>query len=334
MKTDIRNRLKSIERILLVRLSAMGDCIAAVPVFHALRKRFPNAHIAWAIQDHFAPLIRTLPGLDEIVIFPRGRLRELSSWRRKAGVVYELSRHLRIRRFDLTVDVQSNTKSAAIAWLTRAPLRIGHGTGEAKELSRWLNNDCIPHLPEHTHIVQRNLHLLSPFGIPIQEPNFHLPPDPAASRIITQWLESESIERKRYVLAIPFTSHPKKDWPVENFVTLAKRLTEQGRSIVFLPPPKRREECERIVKDCVSEKAVLGPSTDLLQMVEMIRSAALVAGGDTGPAQIAGALGIPNVTLFGPTSSERLRPWNRCVVGRLSDTPEVILQYCDKQIVL
>jgi ADP-heptose:LPS heptosyltransferase len=128
-----QKRPSIVKRILMIRLSALGDCVVAYSGIPGLAESFPHAHIAWAIQDNFAPLIRNLPGLDEIVIFPRRRWKQsgfATQW--KEGL--RLFRHLRMRKFDVTIDVQSNTKSAMLAFLTGARLRIGHGMEEAKRI--------------------------------------------------------------------------------------------------------------------------------------------------------------------------------------------------------
>ncbi|MDX9755437.1 MAG: glycosyltransferase family 9 protein, partial [bacterium] len=230
-----------IHRILLIRLSALGDCFCAFPVFAALRTHFPHAHIAWAIQDNFAPLIQNLPGLDEIILFPRQRWKR-SSWFTQLTEGRQLIRRLGMRRFDLTIDVQSNTKSGAVAWATRAPLRICHGGEEAKELTQWLNNKPIPPSAEMPHIIQRNLHLLSPLGIPEASPRFPLPPDPFAKATVRRWLEEKGLRPGEYFLLTPFCGNQNKEWPPEQFTRLSQILAQHNQATVFLNGPGKEAE--------------------------------------------------------------------------------------------
>ena len=120
-------------RILIVRLSAIGDVIQTMPVACALRERFPDAFIAWAVQERTGKLLQGHPALDKLIAVPRG-------WLKSPGMVWRLRRRLRELHFDTTIDVQSLTKSALLARLSGARRRIGFGTPGGRELSRWLNN--------------------------------------------------------------------------------------------------------------------------------------------------------------------------------------------------
>lgn len=306
-----------IERILLIRLSALGDCLAAVPVFHALREHYPKAHIAWAIQDNFAPLIQTLPGLDEIIVFPRQRWRRMRSLIPKWIEFRQFARHLRLRRFDVTVDVQSNSKSAMIAALSHCRDRIGHGYGEAKEISMGLNTHFIYPPTGMEHIVLKNLYLLRGLGIEASEPDFTLPPDPLAQRRIRQWLSSKRISEKGYVLLVPFSGDPMKEWAPDKYSELARELAEDGPAVVFLNGPGKEQETQAMIPALRGKRVFLGPRTEILEMVELSRMAQVAVGSDTGPIQIAGAFGVPTVALFGPTDPKRSHPWGPTQVRTL-----------------
>ena len=316
----------SIDRILLVRLSALGDCLAAIPVFQALREQFPHAHLAWAIQDNFAPLIRNLPGLDELFVFPRMRWRTLESPLYRWKEAYRFIRRLRRRRFQVTVDVQSNTKSSAIAFFTRAPLRIGHGKGESREISRLFTNCPVAPRHEHPHILQRNLNLLSPLGIHDRDPQFSLPIDTVASRQMTDWLQSRNIEKDRFVLLVPFCGNTYKEWPAAHFTALASLLIAADIPVIFLCGPGKETDTAVMLPSPPSPHVALAPRTSIPQMVELIRMAQIVIGGDTGPVQIAGALGIRTAALFGPTDPIRSHPWGPYTLHHLDDTPLQVFQ--------
>jgi len=315
-----------ISRILLIRLSALGDCVAAIPVFMALRKQFPHAHLAWAIQDNFAPLIYNLPGLDEIVIFPRQRWRQTPLFPQKIKEAARLARHLRLRRFHATVDAQSNTKSASLAFLSRAPIRIGHGPEEAKELSLWLNNVPVSPIPGMNHIVKRDLHLLSVLGVEGGEPEFLLPPDPPSQRRIRRWLQERGIEEGKYFLITPFCGHPSKEWPPEHFTRLAATIVQAGGKVIFLCGPGVEERTQALIPASCPNSAFLGPRTSIPEMVELVRFSRLTIGGDTGPVQIAGALGLPTLALFGPTDPVRSHPWGDARIASLESNPSAVMK--------
>ncbi|MGC9329997.1 MAG: glycosyltransferase family 9 protein [Candidatus Hinthialibacter sp.] len=324
--------LNQIERILLVRLSALGDCAAAIPVYMALREAFPKAHIAWLIQDNFSGLIRNLPGLDEIIIFPRQRWRGYSSWR---PIIFEglrLQRRLRLKRFDIVIDVQSNTKSSVLGFLTRSPIRIGHGSIEARELSKWLNNVHIPSPAEYKHVIQKNLHLLTSLGIKEFEPRFSLPVGAAARKRIHRWLQSHEIIPNEYIVLFPFCGRKIKEWPTQNYAELSQKLARREKKAIVSVGPGEKESAQLLIPPFFQQSVFLGPETELPELIELIRSAKLCVGGDTGPMQIAGALNVPNIALFGPTNPERTRPWSNCRIVPLHAGPDEVFAEIEKRI--
>ncbi len=124
-------------RILLVRLSAIGDVVHGLPVLCALRDALPRAFMAWVVEGRTAELLRGHRALDELIALPRG-------WLKSPREVLALRRRLRALRFDTTIDLQGLTKSAVAAWLSGAVRRIGFDGRDGRELSRWLNNVLVP----------------------------------------------------------------------------------------------------------------------------------------------------------------------------------------------
>src|SRR6516225_813886 len=135
-------------RILLVRLSAIGDLIHAMPVAVAIRRHYPAAYLAWAVEERAAPLLEGHPAIDERIVLPRG-------WLRSPGKVLSLRRQLKSHKFDTAIDAQGLTKSAAVSWLSGAPRRIGMDGRWGRELSRWLNNTLVA--TDDLHAIERGL---------------------------------------------------------------------------------------------------------------------------------------------------------------------------------
>lgn len=297
------------ERILFVRLSALGDCIASMPVLCALRRRYPKAHIAWLIQDNYLPIVQNLKMIDEVIVFPRARWREQPPFRFNWSEAFRLVRHLRMRKFQLVMDVQSNSKSSVLSWLSGAKYHIGHGKGQSKEISPWLIRTPVAPDPNQPHIVPRSLKLLEPLGIQVETPEFSIPKDAAANLRMTKWLERKNLAPKSYCLLAPFCSTETKEWPPMRFAKLANLLANNNRPVVVLNAPGREETARRIVQDAQSPLVFAGPSTTIIEMVELVRMAKGAVGGDTGPMQIAGALAVPSIAFFGPTDPNRTGPW-------------------------
>ena len=133
-------------RFLIVRLSAIGDAIQTMPVACALRERFPQAFIAWAVEKRAAALLEGHPAIDELILLPRG-------WLKSPRGVWQLRRRLRDLQIDTTIDVQSLSKSSILAWLSGARRRIGFGNPGGRELSKWFNNERVD--PTAVHVVDR-----------------------------------------------------------------------------------------------------------------------------------------------------------------------------------
>src|SRR5262245_53960415 len=123
-------------RILIVRLSAIGDVIQGVPVLCALRHALPRAFLGWVVEGRAADLLEGHPALDALIRVPRG-------WLKSPRQVWRLRQQLHEMRFNTAIDLQCLTKSAIAAWLSGAPRRIGKGGEDGRELSRWFHNKLV-----------------------------------------------------------------------------------------------------------------------------------------------------------------------------------------------
>jgi lipopolysaccharide heptosyltransferase I len=287
-------------RLLITRLSAVGDCIHTLPVLCALRAHFPRAFIAWATQGSAATLISGHDALDEVLIVPR-------DWCRQPRAIGRWRQLLRQRRFDITVDVQGLTKSSGLAWLSGARFRIGFQRGQARELSPWLNNRLVR--PRHDHVVRRYLELLEPLGIRRPSVAFRVPVSSAdgnwaASQIATAGIRGE------FVILNPGAGWDSKLWPCDHYATVARYLwrRHQMTSLVTWAGPRELDWAQRIVR-LSGSAAVLAADSTLPRLAALTQRARLFVGSDTGPLHLAAALSVPCVGLFGPTRPEECGPF-------------------------
>src|SRR4029078_8068121 len=166
-------------RILIVRLSSIGDCIHGLPVLCALREALPSAHISWMVEGRTADLLRRHPALDEVVQVRR-------KWLKSPAAIWKARCTLHRLRPDVSIDMQGLTKSAVAGWLSGAPTRIGFAGCDGRELSAWLNNTLVE--PMMTHVIDRNLELLRPLNIVTKQLRFGMPScreeDPAIGRFL------------------------------------------------------------------------------------------------------------------------------------------------------
>lgn len=286
-------------RILITRLSAIGDCVHTLPLVTALRARFPRAFIAWATQPGGASLIEGTNGLDHVIVVQR-------NWLKKFSSIAAMRRQLRSYQFDTVVDPQSLTKSSLLGWLSGARDRIGFATGQGRELAPWLNTIRVA--PQCDHVVDRYLELLRPLGISNPRVEFRVPQDKVAASSIQRFLHGT--ELADFALLNPGAGWNSKLWPHERYAAVARQLRDHcgTRSVVLWAGTQERTWAQEIV-GLSQGAAVLAPETNLKELSELCRRANIFVGSDTGPMHLAAAVGTRCVALFGPTRPEICGPY-------------------------
>jgi heptosyltransferase-1 len=289
----------TVPRFLIVRLSAIGDVIQAVPLACALRERFPEAYIAWAVEGPSGTLLEGHPAVDELICLRRG-------WLKSPRGVWRLRQHLRSRKFDIVLEAQGLTKAAVLAWLSGARRRIGFGQPWGRELSRWLNTEIVP--TGDVHIVERNLRLLRPLGIESPRVRFDLPEQEVDRRAAEAMLRALGIG-EAFAVINPGAGWPSKLWPTARYAAVAEYLGRQWNfpTLVVWAGAAERSLTERIAA-AAPQFAYAAPETTLTQLAALARCARLFIGSDTGPLHLAAALGTPCVGLYGPWPAARHGP--------------------------
>ena len=283
-------------RILIVRLSAIGDVIHGVPVLCALRSALPEAFLAWVVEGRAGDLLAGHPALDELVRVPRG-------WLKSPREVWRLRQRLHELRFDTAIDLQCLTKSAIAAWLSGAPRRIGKGGDDGRELSRYFHNELVPCAGRH--VIEHYLDLLHPLGIAAAHVRFDLPESEHDARMATELLARCGLQAGRFALVNPGAGWPSKIWPAERYGELAQRLSVNHgvKTLAVWGVPSELPLAEAIV-DASAGSAVLAPPTSMTELGALCRRAAIFVGSDTGPMHLAVAVGTPTISLHGPSKAE------------------------------
>jgi lipopolysaccharide heptosyltransferase I len=279
------------ERILIVRLSAIGDVIHGLPVLNALRNAFPHAFIAWAVEGRSAELLEGHQALDQLIPLPRG-------WWRSVRQVRKLRRTLRTLQFDTTVDLQCLTKSAVLAWLSGAPRRLGAAGQNGRELSKWFNNVLTS--VAASHVIEHYLGILRPLGIESPLVRFDLPERTEDAEFAHDALQEAGLAHGQYVVLNPGAGWPSKLWPAERYGALAQQLARRHglASLALWGGADELPLAERIVATSGGH-ALLATATTLRQLAALARRAALFVGSDTGPMHLAVAVGTPTISLHG-----------------------------------
>ncbi len=295
----MRGFKESNPRILLVRLSAIGDCILTVPVIHALRKQFPLAHLAWVVDERAAVLLDGLGDLDELLVVPR-------RWHRSLSTILAVRRALRKRAFDVAIDPQSLTKSGLLSFLSGAPTRIAFARPDGRELAPLLANTRVE--PTRKHLAERTLELLRPLGVEGAIPEFQLPCF-ACHEEILDFADVSTGAKKRYAVVNVGAGWPSKLWTAGGFSEVVRHLgAAHGLSSMIVWHGEEREMAVQIAAQS-GGYGHLAPATSLPELATLLREARLLIACDTGPLHLGVALGTPSVGLYGPTDPARCGPY-------------------------
>jgi heptosyltransferase I len=331
MPPELHSALAPDARILIVRLSAIGDIVFASPLIAALRRACPHAHLAWLVQPECRALLDYHPDLDEVMVCPLGHWRRLWSERRFGALLRGLTAMratLRERHFDVTLDLQGLGKSGLLTWLSGAPERIGLGSREG---SAYLMTRTVERGGDIRRIGSEYLHLAELLGLPTDAFEMAVHYDPAAARCADETLVREGLTSGFAVLC-PFTTRPQKHWFEDRWAALARRLrSELGLIPVLLGGPRDREAADRISDSAgegvgeESERPLvnLAGQTSLTEAAALIDRAALLVGVDTGLSHMGVACGTPSVLLFGSTCPylDSTRANSRVLYHRLPCSP-------------
>lgn len=304
-------------KILILRLSAVGDVIRTLPAVKALKENRPSSEIAWIVEEPSRTLLEGQPEIDKVILFPRKRWVEgLKSPRRIWGTLREMGEfilNLRRQKFDVALDFHGILKSGLLSFLSGAPNRIGFDRKSSKEGNALFSNLKVNLPQERMSRFHRNLALLRGIGLEIKDynPGLHVPSEDR--EYVDSFFSSLTPFPKRPWIAIhPGTSATTsfKRWMPDRYSQLADRLiNELQATVIFTWGPGELSLVENIRKG-MKESSIVGPTTQsLTQLAEVFRRCHLYIGGDTGPMYIASLVGVPLVVVYGPTDPILYEPF-------------------------
>ena len=294
------------QRIALVKPSALGDVVHALPVLTALRRRYPQAYICWVINRGYADLVRGHPDLDDVLPFDRGLIKnELL----QAALGYgEFFRKLRSLKFDLVVDLQGLFRSGLMSLATGAPRRVGLQT--AREGAAWFYTDILTvGDAANTHAVDRYWLAAEALGVGGLAKTFHVPvPDEARS-----WAsEALRAHSRPWLMTAVGSRWQTKRWPTEHFATLLRKAQERfGGTAVFVGGPEESDAARLTARRLHGTYLDLTGQTTLPKLAAVLARADAMVANDTGPLHLAAALGRPTIAPYTCTRVRRTGPYNQ-----------------------
>ncbi len=287
------------KRILIVKLSAIGDVLMATPVAHALRTAFPQSHIAWVVEGKSADVVRGNPCLDEVIIFGRTKsghvFNDASNFLR--GVV-SIRRELKSGKFDACIDLQGRLRSAFVCLLSGAKRRIG--ASDATEHSQLLYTDKYEPRPDVTNIQQRNLDLLKPLGVDSTETAMHMPVCEDDREFADRYFQDHNLGKEKVVALCVATTWRSKHWTPEGWTAVADILWRKyGARSLMLGSKADIPLVQKIADATECKPLIAAGQTTLKQAGAVMEKCVAVIGVDTGLLHMAVALDRPTVGLFG-----------------------------------
>lgn len=291
-------------RILISRMSAIGDCILTLPVACAIRQHIPDAFIGWVVEKKAAPMVRGHLVIDSVIELHRG-------WFTSRKGIQQAKHTLREHEFDVSIDCQGLTKSALAGYLSGAKNRIGFAGKHGGEVSRLLNNNRVT--PVFSHVVDRSLELLIPLEIHSPQVNWKLPLSKTARSWARRW--RRTISAPKLAVINPGATWRSKLWETDRFAAVAKSAADRHgyHSVVVWGTFEERLMAEEIVK-LSGGSASLAPNTDLDHLGALIETAHLFISGDTGPLHIAVAVGTDTIGLYGATRPGDSGPYGHTAI--------------------
>jgi len=305
-----------IERILIVRLSSMGDVIHTLPAAQALRAAFPQAMIGWLIEQRWVELL-CAPGTP--LRGPRSAQRPLVDWVHLVNLVgwrksfFSLStaqsiakvwNDVRAAHYDVAVDLQGAIRSAVLARWSGAPAVYGAAEPRESPASLWYTRKIIT---QGAHVIEQQLSVAEAITQgKTKRPRVELPRDPAVEARISQRLAEKNIAD--FAILNPGAGWGAKRWPAERYGRVASELAALGLRTILNYGPGERELAQ--AAQSASGGAAEAMDCTITELIALTRRALLFIGGDTGPLHLAAALSIPVVAIFGPTDPARNGPYD------------------------
>jgi len=309
-------------RVLIVRTSAMGDVLHALPAVAAMRQLHPEWYIGWVIDPRWMPLLQAAGGDDVATgdparpIVDRVHAVPTQEWKKRpltsatAKGILALGRELRSAKYDLCVDMQGLIRSALVGKLSGTPRYVGR-LKPREGVARWLYKTRVG--THSAHVIDQGCELLgSAIGgtaDALKACRVTLPVDAASEAWVDEFLD-RALPRElwnRFAFFAPTAGWGAKQWPSERYGAVAVALAEAGWATLVNAHSVDDPTAKAVIGASLGCAAV-APST-LSQMIALERRAALVIGGDTGPIHLAAALGRPVVGLYGPTDPARTGPY-------------------------
>ena len=281
-------------RILLIRLSSLGDIVLTTPVIRAVRSHFPEAYIAMLVAEQSADVLRENPHLNEIITFDR------FAKNKDTGEMLRITRVLRERKFTLAIDLQRKFRTELLMYLSGAAERVGKG------------RLCTVRVREqgNKHATAHYFDLLYAVGIPAVDQKLEMFLAASERADATQRFDAAGVtETGLRVGFFPGAGWKLREWMPERFAAIGDKLVQHFNADVLIFGGPRETELVHTVVNLMDTRAfAFAGNLQIRELAACIEKCDLFLTNDTGPMHIAAAVGTPTVSLFGPGNHIRFQP--------------------------
>ncbi len=292
-------------KVLIIKLSSIGDCIHTLPALASLREGFKKkgikARIDWLVEEAASSVLKGNRLIDNVIVVKRG-------WAKHLVGNLKTARTLASTRYDIVLDFQGLLKSGAWVLFSKGAKRAGFSN--AREFSHIFLNDKLPAYDPEKHAVDRYLDLAAHAGGSTGKARFHIDTN-GAKQVVARKLRDAGLKKgERYFVLVTRARWATKLWNDEKFAELARRICQRtGFKAVLVGGAADVRPCDAMAREIGHDAASLASKTDLPELAEVFRRAEFAVTVDSGPMHLAAAVGTRVVALFGPTAPWRTGPY-------------------------
>ena len=306
--------------VLLIQLKRIGDLILTAPAIAAVRKTFPQATISLAVGYGSRELVPAIPGIDRVFV-ARGSLSDAPQWFALAAT-----------KFDYCVDFSRTDRSAFLTLLSRAERRVTYGMMHRKSLRQLSYNEFVPSRVLSLHTVDHHLSLVAPLGVHDISGEVRLVLPKKAKERAADVIARHELGTN-FIILHPGSARAEKFWVAGRWAEVADRMNREQFTIVLTGAnsPMEQEHIAEIKRHLETAVIDLSGQLDLLALSALIERARLLATIDSAPMHLAGALGTPQVALFGPTNPFHWRPRSGSALILQGGSEQPLREFSPKQ---
>ena len=285
--------------ILIILMGSLGDVVRGLCLVSHIKNNLPESRVTWLIEPKWAELVSIHPQIDKVILFDRPR---------GVPAVWNLYKDLAQEHFDITLDLQRHFKSGFFSLLSRTKRRVGFNRRNAKEFNWLFNNEQIDYFSDELPKLRHYLEFTQYLGLS----------EPTSLEFGFSSLDSKSVApsivaelKGPFIAVVMGSSWESKDWFPDEYYRLVKNILSSGKRQVVLLGDNSVSANALTLSEKISSSGLINlvGKTSLLELVAVLKTAAVAVGPDSGAGHLAAAVGTPYVSLFGPTSPRRTAPY-------------------------